>query len=496
MHSCRYDSGRMAFARSALLVLVAVAAFTAVSAQNATAPAPAAAAPATAATKYNATLVGHALIPANTFQAPPADAPAQLNVSCKYCSGTNGNRRIDTLGAFVGTDGNGTVVRPTGLSYPFVGQPLQGLSGIKTLGNGTYLHLQDNGFGNKPNSPDLILQAYVTQPNFGAGNVTLLKTIFLNDPDKKVPFLIKNEYTSKRYLTGSDFDIESIQPVGTSYWFGDEFGPYLLEVNAADGKVLNFYDTVVPGLGAVRSPDNDKLILPNPDASLPVYELKHSKGFEGMAQSPDGRYLYPLLEGPLWNYTAKTYEKTPAGKEFLRIMQFDLSIRNFTSTTYKYPLETNGNAIGDFNMVDATRGMIIERDNGAGDRANACTPGTTTTNCFDTPALLKRIYMINLNNTDADGFLVKNSYIDLLDIADPNAVSRVPLVGGRFTFPFVTIESVDVSNATAGQIIVCNDNNLPFSAGRVPNQVDNNEFIILSVPEFLRSNAGGSVISS
>ena len=32
--------------------------------------------------------------------------------------------------------------------------------------------------------------------------------------------------------------------------------------------------------------------------------------------------------------------------------------------------------------------------------------------------------MINLNNTDADGFLVKNSYIDLLDIADPNAVSR------------------------------------------------------------------------
>jgi hypothetical protein len=50
--------------------------------------------------------------------------------------------------------------------------------------------------------------------------------------------LIQNEYTAKRYLTGADFDIESIQQVGSSYWFGDEFGPYLLEVSSADGKVF------------------------------------------------------------------------------------------------------------------------------------------------------------------------------------------------------------------------------------------------------------------
>jgi hypothetical protein len=42
-----------------------------------------------------------------------------------------------------------------------------------------------------------------------------------------------------------------------------------------------------------------------------------------MAVSLDGRYLYPLLEGPLYvsNGTAKAYEKTPAGKEYLRILQ-------------------------------------------------------------------------------------------------------------------------------------------------------------------------------
>jgi hypothetical protein len=480
----------MAFPSATLLVVLIVgASLTAVTAQNTTSS--------TTATKYNATLVSHAFLPAGTFQPPPADAPSQLNVTCKYGNAANGNRRIDAVASVVGTDGNGTIVRPTGLSYPFIGQPVEGLSGIKSLGNGTYLQLQDNGFGSKINSPDLILQAYVTQPDFSTGNITILRTIYLNDPDRKVPFLIKNEYTAKRYLTGADFDIESIQQVGSSYWFGDEFGPYLLEVSSADGKVLSFCDTVVPGIGPIRSPDNDKLGLPNPDASLPTYEARRSKGYEGMAVSPDGRYLYPLLEGPLYvsNGTAKAYEKTPAGKEYLRILQFDLSIRNFTSTTYKYSLETNGNAIGDFNLVDSSRGMIIERDNGAGDRVNACTPGNTT-NCFDTPAAFKRIYMINFNNTDANGFLIKNSYIDLLDIADPNAVSRVPLVGGRFTFPFVTIESVDVSNPTTGQIIVVNDNNLPFSAGRVPNRVDNSEYIILSVPEFLNSNTGSSTISS
>jgi hypothetical protein len=67
-----------------------------------------------------------------------------------------------------------------------------------------------------------------------------------------------------------------------------------------------------------------------------------------------------------------------------------------------------------------------------------------------------------------------NKFIDRIHIWDASVLKlirtflhRVPLVGGRFTFPFVTIESVDVSNPTTGQIIVVNDNNLPFSAGEL-----------------------------
>ena len=51
--------------------------------------------------------------------------------------------------------------------------------------------------------------------------------------------------------------------------------------------------------------------------------------------------------------------------------------------------------------------------------------------------------------------------------------------------PFVTIENVDRVDAT--HIIIGNDNNLPFSAGRAVDKADNNEFSLLEVGEFLNA---------
>jgi hypothetical protein len=43
----------------------------------------------------------------------------------------------------------------------------------------------------------------------------------------------------------------------------------------------------------------------------------------------------------------------------------------------------------------------------------------------------------------------------------------------------------EVSSALCEHIVVANDNNLPYSAGRKPNVQDDNEFILLRVPELL-----------
>ena len=158
---------------------------------------------------YPATLVGHAALPAQTFVAAPKDAPASLQTSGKYT--TADGRREDRLGAIAGSSylSAKDAPKPTGISLPFKGQPVQGFSGIKTMKDGSYWVLTDNGFGSKANSADAMLMFHHVKPDWKSGRVQRLQTVFLHDPDKKVPFLIVNEGTKQRYLTGADFDIES-----------------------------------------------------------------------------------------------------------------------------------------------------------------------------------------------------------------------------------------------------------------------------------------------
>ena len=65
---------------------------------------------------------------------------------------------------------------------------------------------------------------------------------------------------------------------------------------------------------------------------------------------------------------------------------------------------------------------------------------------------------------------------------------------GFYDMPFVTIENVDVVDAT--HIIVGNDNNLPFSAGRALDKADDNEFVLLEVGDFLKAEAANSISST
>ena len=154
----------------------------------------------------------------------------------------------------------------------------------------------------------------------------------------------------------------------------------------------------------------------------------------------------------------------------------------------KYALEKEAVSIGDLNMIDATRALVIERDDGHGDPGRACAPGSNPPGCFENPARFKRVYLVDFSQVDSDGFAKKLAYIDLMAIEDPeNKARQKGDIGegreGRFTFPFFTIETVAVVDANT--IMVGNDNNLPFSAGRFLNRPDDNEFILLHVPELL-----------
>lgn len=428
--------------------------------------------------EFPAKLLGHALLPANTMVPAPADAPADLKVSGKF---TTPGKRVEAVGTVMGVSGG----RPTGLSTPFAGQPVQGFSGIRSLGNGEFIVLTDNGFGGKANSPDAMLFFHKLKVDFAGGKIERTATTFLHDPDKKVPFRIANEGTEKRYLTGADFDPESIQPIGDKLWFGEEFGPYLIRTDL-NGKVEAVFETIVDGKPA-RSPDHYAVTTPAMPGGPVEFNVRRSKGYEGMAQSPDGAFLYPLLEGPLWNAETKGFEEVD-GKAVLRILEFDVKNEKWTGRSWFFPLEAKGNAIGDFNMIDATTALIIERDDGEGTADKACAAGQKGPDCFHDIAKFKRVVKIEMSDANVGKPVRKIGYIDLLKIQDPDKKAKQGAIDGVLPFPFFTIENVDVVDRANGVIVVGNDNNLPFSSSRDPKKADDDELVLLSVKDLLDAN--------
>lgn len=433
------------------------------------------AAPLHAQTAFPATLAGHVVMPAQSFIAAPKDAPADLKNAGKFTTG----KRVEALGTVEGLSAG----RPTGVSLPFKGQPIQGHSGIKKMPDGSFWILTDNGSGAKANSPDSMLYLNRYAVDFKGGGMKRLETIFLSDPNKKVPFRIVHEGTKQRYLTGSDFDTESFQIAGGALWIGDEFGPFLIKADMK-GRVLAVFETQVDGK-LVRSPDHPAVTTPGVPGGAVDFQVRRSKGYEGMAASKDGSKLYALLEGALWDATTKGNEKLD-GKDYLRVLEFDVKSESWTGRHWKYVLEGASHAIGDFNMIDGSTGLIIERDNGEGTADKACPEGQKRTDCFHDLGKFKRVYKIELSEANVGAAVRKIAYIDLMNIADPNKLARKPLNNGVLTFPFFTIENVDVVDAT--HIVVGNDNNLPFSSSREPNKADDNELILLEVGDFLKAN--------
>ncbi|GLY15834.1 glycerophosphoryl diester phosphodiesterase [Kineosporia sp. NBRC 101677] len=326
-----------------------------------------------------------------------------------------------------------------GFATPFADQPVQGFSGIADNGDGTFDVLSDNGYGTQATSADFLLRIHRLAPAFASNQVDVLGGINLTDPDGKVPWKLTRD---DRVLTGADFDVESIQKMADgSYWIGEEFGPYLLHFDRA-GRLLS----APVALDGAVSPETAT-------RTGATATLASSKGFEGLAQSPDGKRLYALLEG--------TVTGDPAGT--LRFSEFDPRKGKYTGKKYTYKLDDAAHAIGDAIAVDGNRFLVIERDGGQGATAK-----------------VKKIYLADKRDRDKDGALDKTLVVDLMNVANPQGLGGF---GKTFTFPFQTIEDVVIlDNHTIG---VLNDNNFPFSTGRSATEADNNEWITVKLPKSL-----------
>ncbi|WP_162617343.1 esterase-like activity of phytase family protein [Acinetobacter colistiniresistens] len=363
-----------------------------------------------------------------------------------------------------GPDSGLAVSGANGIYPPFKGQPVQGFSAALKNADGSYMAMADNGFGTQENSADFLLRIYKLKADFktkskGTGQVQVQSFIQLRDPNKLVPFEIVNGNTAERLLTGADFDPESMQraPDG-SYWIGEEFGPYLLHFSA-DGVLL---DAPI----GLPNPMNPTQELRSPQNQLNKAKINYveplvgrSSGFEGMAISPDGKYLYPLLEKPLVN--------DATGR--LLISQFDIQKKAYTGLYYWFVLDSKATNIGDFQLFNDKEGIIIERDVSQNNLGG-----------------YKKLIRIKFN--EPKQAVAREDLVDLMKIANPNGLYGTARTGDIgtgtvFAFPFETIEDVIIENATT--LTVLNDNNFPGSSGRNAKLADDNEIIQIRLPKAL-----------
>jgi len=343
--------------------------------------------------------------------------------------------------------------------------------------------MADNGFGNKANSFDFLLRAYYVTPDFktakgGTGAVDVGDFIQFRDPNGVIGFPIQRP---DRRLTGADLDPESLQRgKNGDLWMGDEFGPWILHFDNT-GVLLEPPFRVPAGLvgstsvtGFLESPASPFLPAGPPPAAATV---AGSRGFEAMAATPDGKYLYALLEGA----TVQDLPPNPNPSPDRRyLLEFSTRDRAFTGRVWQYRTQPTVTGVqqccfmADMWALDQHRMVVIERDNGRG----APVPPN--------PAPFSRaVYVIDLRQVGSDGFLEKTRIIDLAAIPDPDLVSLPPidsrdvLLGDPFGVACESIEAVHVIDA--GRLLLGCDNNFP-NTGRNPVLADDTELIVVRVP--------------
>jgi glycerophosphoryl diester phosphodiesterase len=370
----------------------------------------------------DATLVGRAVLPVNTYAPGPSS-------------------------------GNFYTGPANGITFPTPSQPVEGFSSVvEGRRPGEYLMMPDNGFGSKASSRDFLIRAYYVTPDFktakggtGAVSVDVDHPINFRDPDHKISFTLERP---DRQLTGGDIDPESFQRDHKGdLWVGDEFGPWILHFDAA-GKLL---EAPIPLPDGLKSPNNP---LPGP------VTVNNSRGIEGMAISADGKTLTVVLEGAVpadgvaTSQSRRIYEYDIKSGAFQRLAnyQVDAGVERF---------------VADVQALDSHRLLLIERDGAPN------------------PPTKRVVYLVDLNRVDANGYVSKEAVIDLAAIPDPQGVSLPAIHAGDVGIgdPFrVMCESIEALRVLShSEVLLACDNNFP-NKGRNPGLADDNEIIVVKVP--------------
>jgi hypothetical protein len=289
-------------------------------------------------------------------------------------------------------------------------------------------------------------------PNTGILNIDwqLLDTRLLMDQGYQSFLGSSSAFDTANASATLRFDPEGvvITPEGTLV-VSDEYGPFLNEFNRQGHLIQRI---PVPAKFLINTPTGD---VNTPGDSLELYDYpfvsgentygndagrQANRGMEGLATTPDGRYLVGIMQNALiqdngLSYTNPQTLGTTPGRVGLnnRIFKYDRSTGQVWEYVYVMDAISQGKGVNEILAINDHEFLVLERDN-----RSLVSPGASP---FSPPSSgLKRIYKIDLDKvglTDVSGTdslpaafvpVDKVLFVDLLNPSyEVNATLHTPI---------------------------------------------------------------------
>ena len=219
-------------------------------------------------------------------------------------------------------------------------------------------------------------------------------------------FVLNNDFATLR------LDPEGIR-VGANgtFYISDEYGPYLFEFDR-QGHLLR--RLALPSRFAIANPNSD----PNAELLGNTAGRQGNRGMEGLAISPDGRFLFGMMQNALLQDHGLTPGTTDRFGLNNRILKMDVLTGETHEYVYVLEAINRGQGVCELLAINDHEFLVVERDN----RSNLQSPPQAPTR--------KKIYKIDLTPaTDVSGIdslpagalpvgvvpVTKTLFIDLLD---------------------------------------------------------------------------------
>ncbi len=171
--------------------------------------------------------------------------------------------------------------------------------------------------------------------------------------------------------SSSDFDAR-FDPEGAAvgrdgtFYISDEYGPFINQFNR-QGHLLR--RIVVPDKFLIANPSGD--VFPEDGSTslelspnLNTSGRQANRGMEGLAISPDGRYLFGLMQNALIQDNGLN-TSTPPGRRGLNSRLLKVDLETGATAEYVYVLDATGSGRGvnDIVAINDHQFLVIERDN-------------------------------------------------------------------------------------------------------------------------------------